>query len=101
MSLEPIRDRHVAANRHEPTDQQDPTRPETGSVWWAELALGTLSCLAAVVVILASSSIGPLSSLTVTLGTIPMAVYLLAASTIGLILLTSGLERSPYRDRLD
>lgn len=101
MSLEPIRERHVATNQSETTDQYEPSRPDTGSVWWAELSLGTVACLAAVGVALATTSFGPLSSLAVSFGMVPTMAYLVVATVVGLTLLTSGLERSPYADRLD
>jgi len=69
---------------------------DTGSVWWAELMLGT-ACLAAVGGLLAvDTSVGPFANVTVAYGTLLTGLYLLVAGNLGVAFVYSGLRASPY-----
>ncbi|MFB6139920.1 MAG: hypothetical protein ABEJ26_05745 [Halosimplex sp.] len=94
MSLEPIRETGAPAATREGTEPSA-ERPETGSVWWAELALGGACLLAVVAVALAGTSLGPFAAVTVTFGTVATLLYLAVTAALGLSFLHSGLQRLP------
>jgi len=81
---------------HTDTGRARAIRPETGSVWWAEVALGAMCSLTAAVVVLATTTLGPFADLTVTYGPAFTLSYLAVAAVIGLGFLASGLRSSPY-----
>jgi len=72
--------------------------PEVRSVWWAELALGGICALTAVVVLLANTAVGPFATLVVTYGPTPTLLYVGVAAVVALCFLASGLRSSPYLD---
>jgi hypothetical protein len=69
--------------------------PNTGSVWWAELSIGTVCWTAAAVFALSHTAVGPFADLTVVYGTIVATLYCAVAVTLGAVFLHSGFQRTP------
>ncbi|WP_436923979.1 hypothetical protein [Halosimplex amylolyticum] len=78
----------------------EPDKPDTGSVWWAELSLGAVCWLSAGGVAMTQTSVGPFSDFRFVYGTISAVLYFVVAMTLGLSFLRSGIQRAPGRDRL-
>ena len=95
MSPEPVHEIQASATQRNATGEAAVGQPETGSVWWAELALGLTCCLTAAAVVLAQTALGPFAVVTVVYGSLLTALYVTVAATFGLVFLRSGIQRAP------
>jgi hypothetical protein len=98
MATEPMSEVYAPPSEHE--TEQSP-RPDSGSVWWAELAFGGACSLTAVGFALAHTAVGPFSAVTIVYPTVVSVAYLVLASVLALVFVRSGLRRAASFDGHD